>query len=118
MTKLSSRLPSEYEDDGLQAINRDLIDDPDTAQVVIMLVDCKSITTDMEKHGLEVATARIVKIEPITDPDKAARARDLLLDAQEQRTGRRPLPLGADAGTGEITGDGFGIRMVRAGGDK
>lgn len=111
MTKLSSGLPKEYEDDGLASINRDLITDPHTARVVIMLVDCKAVTTDMDK-GLEIATARILHIEPITDPDKEARARDLLLDAQEQRTGRRPLPLGVDKGTGEVLRTGTGIHIV------
>lgn len=114
MTKLSSGLPKEYEDDGLASINRDLIADPHTARVVIMLVDCKAVTTDMDK-GLEIATARILQIEPITDEAAEARARDLLLAAQERRTGRQPLPLEVDGETGEVLRSGIGILVVKAG---
>lgn len=100
MTKLSGSLPKEYSDDGLGSINRELIDNPHDARVVVALIDCKSITTDTDS-GLQQATARILHIEPLTDPDAEDRAREMLLDAQEQRTGRKPLPL-VDGGTGEV----------------
>ncbi|UVF61166.1 hypothetical protein SEA_AOKA_43 [Arthrobacter phage Aoka] len=100
MTKLSGALPKEYEDDGLGAINRELIDNPHDTRVVIALVDCKSITKDTDT-GLEQATARIIQIEPLTDSDDEDRAREMLLAAQEQRTGRKALPL-VDGGTGEV----------------
>ena len=100
MTKLSSTLPKEYSDDGLGSINKELIDNPHDARVVIALVDCKAITTDTDS-GLQRATARILHIEPLTDSDAEDRAREMLLDAQEQRTGRKPLPL-VDGGTGEV----------------
>lgn len=100
MTKLSGALPKEYEDDGLGAINRELIDNPHDTRVVIALVDCKSITKDTDT-GLEVATARIIQIEPLKEADDEDRAREMLLAAQEQRTGRKALPL-VDGGTGEV----------------
>lgn len=104
MTKLSGALPKEYSDDGLGSINQELIAHPHETRVVVALIDCKTITKDADS-GLEVATARILHVEPITDPDHEDRAREMLLDAQEQRTGRKALPL-VDGGTGEV-GDRF-----------
>jgi hypothetical protein len=105
MTKISSSLPKEYEDDGLGSINKDLIDHPHETHVVIAIIDCKSITHDVDK-GYEIATARILQIEPMKDPAADERARDLLLAAQERRTGRQALPLPgvevADLNSGEV----------------
>lgn len=103
MTKISSSLPKEYEDDGLGSINRELIEHPHDTHIVIAVIDCKSITHDVDK-GYEVATARILHIEPMRDEAAAERARDLLQAAQERRTGRTPLP-GVDGETGEILAD-------------
>lgn len=109
MTKLSGTLPKEYSDDGLGSINGDLIADPHAARVVIALVDCKAITTDTDS-GLQQATARILHIEPIDDPDAEDQARQLLLDAQEKRTGRQALPIPEiDGGSGEILKSGRGL---------
>lgn len=111
MTKLSGTLPKEYNEDGLGSINADLIEAPHETRVVIALVDCKSINTDIDS-GLEVATARILHIEPLKDGPAEDRARELLLEAQEARTGRKPLPL-VDGATGEI--DGTAAAILRHG---
>jgi hypothetical protein len=109
MTKLSSSLPKEYSDDGLGSINGALINDPHATRVVIAIVDCKAITTDTDS-GLQIATARILQIEPIQDPDAEDRARELLLEAQIERTGEKPLPLPEiDGGSGEILKNGRGV---------
>lgn len=100
MTKLSGSLPKEYSDDGLRSINQSLIANPHDTRVVVALIDCKTITKDADT-GLEVATARILHIEPISDPDAEDRARQMLLDAQETRTGQTPLPL-VNGATGEV----------------
>jgi hypothetical protein len=92
VTKLSSGLPKEYEDDGLGSINKDLIAHPHETHIVIAVIDCKAVTLDVDK-GFEVATARILQIEPMRDLAAAERARDLLLAAQERRTGRQALPM-------------------------
>lgn len=99
MTKLSGTLPKEYNEDGLGSINSDLIEAPHETRVVIALVDCKSITRDIDS-GLQQATARILHIEPVNGPAED-RAREMLLDAQEERTGRRALPI-VDGETGEV----------------
>lgn len=102
MTKLSSVLPKDYEDDGLGSINRELVEDPTAAQLVVAMIDCKSVTRDIDT-GLEVATARILHIEPIHDQDKVEQAREMLLQAKERRTGNRALPFEqVDSATGEI----------------
>lgn len=110
MTKISSSLPKEYEDDGLGSINKDLIAHPHETHVVIAVIDCKSITHDVDK-GYEVATARILHIEPMKDPAAEDRARDMLLAAQERRTGRVPLPLVGEGG--EV--DGTAAAILRHG---
>jgi hypothetical protein len=109
MTKISSSLPKEYEDDGLGSINKELIAHPHETHVVIAIIDCKSITHDVDK-GYEIATARILQIEPMKDPAADERARDLLLAAQERRTGRQALPLPlVDGESGEILRNGSGF---------
>lgn len=102
MTKLSSSLPKEYEDDGLASINSDLVQRPTEPQMVVAMIDCKAVTRDIDS-GLDIATARILHIEPLTDPAAAERARDMLLAAQERRTGRQALPIEqVNVETGEI----------------
>jgi hypothetical protein len=113
MTKLSGTLPKEYSDDGLGSINSELIANPHDTRVVIALVDCKSITTDTDS-GYQIATARILHIEPLKDSDAEDRAREMLLDAQEERTGRKALPL-VDGKTGEVDGTAAAILRKGAG---
>lgn len=89
MTKLNSALPK-GESNGLAAIARKLIDEPQQVNIVIALVDCKSTTTDNDT-GEIVPTARIRRIEPITDADKDVAAK-MLRRAMERRTGKTVLP--------------------------
>ena len=56
MTKLASALPK-GEANGLNALSRKLTDEPEAVHVVIALVDCKSITTDVDTGDVE-PTAR------------------------------------------------------------
>lgn len=88
MTKLNSALPK-GEANGLDAIARDLIDNPDQVQVLLMLVDCKQVTTDMDT-GDVIPTARIRRVEPIRH-DKQ-RVMLMLRRAMEERTGKTVLP--------------------------
>lgn len=113
MTKLSSSLPKEYEEQGLSSINRELIARPQETHIVIAVIDCKSITTDVDS-GYDIATARILHIEPMKDPEAEDRARDMLLAAQERRTGRRMLPI-VDGTTGEILKNGTGVTFIKGG---
>jgi hypothetical protein len=112
MTKLSSSLPKDYAEDGLGSINRDLVAHPTDTQVVIALLDCKSITTDVDS-GLDIATARILHIEPLREHE-ADQAREMLVNAQERRTGQRALPI-VDGDTGEILRNGTGVTFINGG---
>ncbi|AZS11743.1 hypothetical protein HOU96_gp45 [Arthrobacter phage Maja] len=113
MTKLSSSLPKEYDEDGLGSINSDLVARPTDTQMVVAMIDCKSVTRDIDT-GIDIATARILHIEPLQEHE-ADEARELLKNAQERRTGKRAIPGIVDGKTGEILRDGTGIRVLRAG---
>lgn len=113
MTKLSSSLPKEYDEDGLGSINSELVARPTDTQMVVAMIDCKSVTRDIDS-GLDIATARILHIEPLREHE-AEQARDLLAKAQERRTGKRPIPGIVDGGTGEILRDGTGVTFIKGG---
>lgn len=114
MTKLASSLPG-GDGNGLVAIARELIDSPHKVHVVIALVDCKRITVDNDS-GETVPTARIRRIEPLSDPEDKALSQKMLRRALERRTGQTVLPFdleedlrtafgNVDPHTGEILGD-------------
>lgn len=113
MTKLSSSLPKDYDEDGLASINTELVARPTDTQMVVAMIDCKSVTRDIDS-GFDVATARILHIEPLREHE-ADEARELLKNAQERRTGRRAIPGIVDGGTGEILRDGSGITFIKGG---
>jgi len=113
MTKLSSSLPKEYDEDGLGSINSELVARPTDTQMIVAMIDCKSVTRDIDS-GLDIATARILHIEPLREHE-AEQARDLLANAQERRTGKRPIPGIVDGGTGEVLRDGTGVTFINGG---
>lgn len=113
MTKLSSGLPK-GEGNGPGAIARDLIDSPEDVHVVVALVDCKKISTDIDTGDVE-PTARIRRIEAIDGDDRDLAAK-MMRRALESRTGKTVLPFDleedlraafgrVDPDTGEILGD-------------
>lgn len=77
---------------GLDAIAQQLIDDPERIHVCVVLVDCSKVTKNTDS-GDEVPTARIRRIEPITDEVDGQRLRQVLRRAWERRTGKDVLPL-------------------------
>lgn len=89
-TKLSSGLP-QGEANGLAAIAADLANTPEKVHVVIALVDCSKITTNVD-NGDVIPTARVRRIEAITDPQDGHRLRQLLRRQWERRTGKTVLP--------------------------
>lgn len=113
MTKLAARLPK-GDANGLTSIDRPLIDDPHRIHVVIALVDCKSLATDVDSGDVE-PTVRIRRVEVI-DEDKG-QAERMMRRALEKRTGKAVLPFdleedlraafpGVDPDTGEILDGG------------
>lgn len=114
MTKLSSSLP-DGNTNGLGSISDDLITTPHRLHIVIAVIDCKSTTCDNDS-GEVVPTARIRRIEPISNDDRELAAQ-IMRRAMESRTGKAVLPIelendlraaldGIDPDTGEILGDG------------
>ena len=89
MTKLNSALPK-GDSNGLDSLARKLIDEPESVHVIVALVDCKKITTEVDTGDIE-PTARIRRIEVITEADKTTVAK-MLRRALEKRTGKTVLP--------------------------
>lgn len=104
MTKLASSLPN-GEANGLPALARDLIDNPNQVHVVVALVDCKSVTTDTDTGDI-TPTARIRRIEPIKgDRDLVAK---VMRRAMEERTGKTVLPFDLEEEMRAAFGEGEG----------
>lgn len=114
MTKLNGKLP-QGSGNGLDAVARAMINVPERVHVVVALVDCSKLTTDTDTGDVE-PTARIRRIEALTDGDDKAFAQRMLRRALERRTGKTVLPLdleddlkaafgGVDPDTGEVLGD-------------
>lgn len=91
MPRLSARLPKDPTQNGLEAIARDLLDDPLKRRIVIAVVDCSKITTDTET-GEREATVRVRRIEQV-NPADMAEAERLVRRALEYRCGDTVLPI-------------------------
>jgi hypothetical protein len=90
--KISGTLPTD-DRNGLGPIARPLVDDPESVHVVVALVSCKTITTDIDS-GDVVPTARIRAIEAFTAQTADAKElRRLWRRQMERRTGQVELPL-------------------------
>lgn len=90
MTKLSPALPK-GDGNGLDAIARELVDEPHGLHVVIAIVDCKTIVVDNDTNEHE-PTARLRRVEVIRGDDKE-HAQRMMRRALEARTGQTVLPL-------------------------
>lgn len=87
MTNLAGRLPKDH---GLSVLQSQLVDSPQTKHIVLAVVDCRKVTSDMDSGEIE-PTARILRIEAVLrqDYDQAER---LLRRSLEQRHGQPVLP--------------------------
>jgi hypothetical protein len=114
VTRLASGLPK-GEGNGLTVLARKLIDNPSRIHVVIALIDCKKISTDVDTGDVE-ATARIRRIEAVLPEDHPV-AQTMLRRSLDKRIGKEVLPYdleeelrvafeGIDPDTGEILGGG------------
>lgn len=89
MTKLAGALPK-GEANGLQALARTLVDQPEKVHAVVMLIDCKRIATDCDTGDVE-PTARIRRVEVVLQEDQE-HAQKMLRRSLEKRTGKTVLP--------------------------
>jgi len=103
MTKLRGTLPK-GEANGLDSIARELVHDPDKKVVVVAVLDCYKIVTDVDTGEVE-PTARIIRIERLLSEDLPAAER-LLRRALEKRSGSTTLPLDLEDEIREIFGNG------------
>lgn len=102
---------------GLAAIEQHFVHDEGRKFVVIAVMDCRKLTTDLDT-GDVVPTARIRSIEPILKPADLKAAKRLLARAASDHTGEGTLPLDlkieiddafVDLDSGELSGgDGEG----------
>ena len=88
MTKLASALPDGH---GLEAVRRQLLEEPKHKHVGVVIVDCAKVTIDYEKGGKE-PTAAIRTIE-IVHPDDLDLTRKILARGRDRRLGATVLPL-------------------------
>lgn len=102
--KLSSGLP-QGEANGLAAIASELVDMPEKVHVIIALVDCSKITSNVDS-GDVIPTARVRRVEAITDPEDGHRMRQLLRRQYERRTGKTVLPFDLEDDLRSAFGDG------------
>lgn len=91
MARLSAALPKDATKNGLDAIARELLDDPLKRHLVIAVVDCSKITTDTAT-GARDATVRVLRIEQV-HPDDVTEAERLVRRALEYRSGDTVLPI-------------------------
>lgn len=102
-TKLAGALP-QGESNGLAAISRELVELPDKVHVVIALVDCSKITHKVD-DGDVIPTARIRRIEAISDAEDGLVLRRILLRQYERRTGKEVLPFALEEDLRSAFGD-------------
>lgn len=88
---LSSKLPG-GDANGLGAIAPQLVTNPKKVHVLIMLVDCKSVTTDNDT-GDTIPTARVRRVESITRAEDLKQVERFVRRAMEERTGQTVLDL-------------------------
>jgi hypothetical protein len=100
--KIASALPKGTLN-GLVAVDRALVNNPEQEHLVVALVDCKTVTTDTDTGDTE-PTVRILHVE-VVDQTRTDLADRLLKAAYARRTGDNPLPFDFDPVTGELIDD-------------
>jgi len=106
VTKLRGTLPK-GEANGLDSIARDLVHHPDDPVVVIAVIDCHKIVTDVDTGEVE-PTARILRIERLLSSDLSDAER-LLRRALGKRSGATTLPLDLEDEIRAIFGPGAAL---------
>lgn len=92
MPKFASKLPND-DRNGLDTIANAFVDDPKGCHVIVALVDCKEVTTDVDT-GAEIPTLRFRAVEGFRrDSRKGVELRRLWRETWEARTGNHALPL-------------------------
>lgn len=92
VVKLGSKLPADFEMNGLDAQAADLIDEPLTLRCAVIWYDAPTAVVDAEK-STTVPKVQIRRFEPLGNADDVTKAIKVEVEkAIEKRTGRRPIP--------------------------
>jgi hypothetical protein len=89
---------------GLAAIARELLENPEKVHVVVALVDCSKITTKVDS-GDVIPTVRVRRIEVVSDPEDGRRMRQIVRREWERRTGKTVLPFEMEEEMRQAFGD-------------
>jgi hypothetical protein len=87
--KLASTLPA-GRNNGLAEIAQALIDTPKQRHLVIAVINCKTLTTDVDTESRQ-PTARVLAIEPMILDDDEDAAVEIMRRATRRRTGKPDL---------------------------
>lgn len=103
--KLAGRLPGSTEHNGMSAVVRDLLNDPETTRLAVIEYDVPKIVRDVES-GDQIPTLRVLRIEPAGgSKDEGYQAlRELMLSTAENRLGHTPLPFDEVDGVAVLEG--------------
>lgn len=90
--KLGTKLPADFEMNGLDAQAEQLVLAPLTLRCAVVWYDAPTCVVDAEK-GTHVPKIQFRRFEPLGDADDVTQAiRAEVEKAIEKRTGRRPIP--------------------------
>lgn len=92
VVKLSSKLPGDFEVNGLDQQVDFLLENPKDAVLALVWLDVQKVTVDTDS-GEHIPTVRVRRIEPLgAVGDVSDAVVQLAGEAFESRTGRRPIP--------------------------
>lgn len=93
VVKLGSKMPADFEVNGLDALAEDLVNAPQELRAAFVVFDTGKIETNPDTDA-QVPTVRVRRFEPLGAADEISQAlRDAYTAAVEHRTGRKALPL-------------------------
>lgn len=92
LVKLSSKLPGDFEVNGIDQQVEELIDEPKALRIAVVWYDTLKVTMDTDS-GDQIPTIRVRRIEPLGVADDVTDAiKKTVSKAMQERTGRTPLP--------------------------
>lgn len=92
VVKLGSKLPADFEMNGLDAQAESLLEEPLTLRCAVIWYDAPKSVKDNEQ-GTEVPTISVRRFEPLGDADEVTNAiKTEVQKAIQARTGRQPVP--------------------------
>lgn len=93
VVKLASKMPADFETNGLDATVDDLLNNPTELRAGFVLYDVAKENVDIDTDT-RVPVVRVRRFEPLGKADDISAAlRDAYTKAVEDRTGRKALPL-------------------------